>query len=347
MRPNNEGHMPVLLVLRFVRLLLSGHQAVAIQNAALRLQLAAFRRKRKRPVLTSFDRLFWVGLSGVWRNWRSPLLYVQADTVVRWQRERFRKFWARLSKVNRRHGGRPATAVEIRRLIERMVASNPLWRAPRIHGELQMLGIEISERTVSRILRKLPRPPSQTWKTFLRNHIGQMVSIDFFTVPTVTMRVLFVFLVLEHRRRQVLHFNVTEHPTADWTSQQIVEACADRDAPRYLIRDRDRIYGSEVRLRIASLGIEEILTAPPTWQNPYVERLIGSIRRDCLNHFVILNVRHLKRVLAWYVGYYHGARTHLGLDKQCPFPRQVSSIGRIFAIAQLGGLHHRYERVAA
>ena len=181
------SHMPVLLmsVLRFVRLLLSGHQAVAIENAARRLQLAAFRRKHKRPVLTSFDRLFWVSLSGVWRNWLSPLLYVQADTVVRWQRERFRKFWARLSKVNRGHSGRPATAVEIRRLIERMVASNSLWRAPRLHGELKMLGIEISERTVSRILRRLPRPPSQTWKTFLRNHIGQMVSIDFVTVPTV------------------------------------------------------------------------------------------------------------------------------------------------------------------
>jgi putative transposase len=342
--------MPALLlsVIRFVRLLLSGHQAVAIENAALRLQLAAFRRKRKRPVLTWFDRLFWVGLSGVWRNWRCPLLYVQADTVVRWQRERFRKFWARLSRVNRRHRGRRATAVEIRRLIEGMVESNPLWRAPRLHGELKMLGIEISERTVSRILRKLPRPPSQTWKTFLRNHIGQMVSIDFFTVPTVTMRVLFVFLVLEHRRRQVLHFNVTEHPTADWTSQQIVEAFADRDAPRYLIRDRDSIYGSEVRLRIASLGIEEVLAAPRSpWQNPYVERLIGSIRRDCLNHFVILNARHLKRILASYFVYYHGSRTHLGLDKQCPIPRQVSSIGRIITIPQLGGLHHRYERVAA
>ena len=342
--------MPALLlsVIRFVRLLLSGHQAVAIENAALRLQLAVFRRKRKRPVLTWFDRLFWVGLSGVWRNWRCPLLYVQADTVVRWQRERFRKFWARLSRVNRRHRGRRATAVEIRRLIEGMVESNPLWRAPRLHGELKMLGIEISERTVSRILRKLPRPPSQTWKTFLRNHIGQMVSIDFFTVPTVTMRVLFVFLVLEHGRRQVLHFNVTDHPTADWTSQQIVEAFADRDAPRYLIRDRDSIYGSEVRLRIASLGIEEVLAAPRSpWQNPYVERLIGSIRRDCLNHFVILNARHLKRILASYFVYYHASRTHLGLDKQCPIPRQVSSIGRIITIPQLGGLHHRYERVAA
>src|SRR5262252_9798846 len=146
--------------------------------------------------------------------------------------------------------------------MQRMVAANPLWLAPRIHGELQMLGVEISERTVSRILRRLPRPPSQTWKTFLHNHLGQTVSIDFFTVPTITMKVLFVFIVLEHRRRQVLHFNVTEHPTAAWTSQQIVEAFADRDAPRYLIRDRDSIYGDDVGLRIASLGIEELLTAP-------------------------------------------------------------------------------------
>jgi putative transposase len=195
----------VLLLFRFARLLFSGHAAVAVENAALRLQLAAFQRKRKRPVLTSFDRLFWVGLSLLWNGWRTPLMYVRADTVVRWQRERFRRFWARLSKVNQRRRGRPATAVEIRRLIERMASANPLWRAPRIHGELKMLGIEISERTVSRILRKLPRPPSQTWKTFLHNHLGQMVSIDFFTVPTITMRVLFAFIVLEHRRREVLH----------------------------------------------------------------------------------------------------------------------------------------------
>ena len=209
--------------IRFVRLLLSGHQAVAIENAALRLQFAAFRRKRKRPVLKTLDRLFWVSLSRVWRGWRGPLFYVQPDTVVRWQRERFRKFWARLSRVDRRRRGRPATAADIRRLIEWMVAANPLWRAPRVHDELKMLGIAISEPTVSRILRTLLRPPTQTWKTFLHNHLGQMVSIDFFTVPTITMRVLFVFLVLEHGRRQVLHFNVTEHPTAAWTAQQIVE----------------------------------------------------------------------------------------------------------------------------
>ena len=259
----------VLFLFRFARLLFSGHTAVAVENAALRLQLAAFQRQRKRPVLTSLDRLFWVGLSRLWKRWRAPLMYVQADTVVRWQRERFRRFWARLSRRNRRRRGRPATAVEIRRQIDEMAKANPLWRAPRIHGELKMLGIQISERTVSRLLRKLPRRPSQTWKTFLHNHLGQMVSIDFFTVPTVTMKVLFVFLVLEHRRRQVLHFNVTEHPSAAWTSQQIVEAFANQNPPQYLLRDRDRIYGQEVRLRISSLQMEEVLTAPRSpWHNP-------------------------------------------------------------------------------
>jgi transposase InsO family protein len=203
-----------------------------------------------------------------------------------------------------------------------MMAANPLRRAPRIHGEIRMLGIAVSERTVSRILRTLRRPPGQTWKNFLHNHVGQLVSMDFFTVPTVTMRVLFVFIVLEHRRRQVLHFNVTEHPTAGWTSQQIVEAFADRDAPRYLLRDRDGVYGSEVRLRIALLHIEEVLTAPQSpWQSPYAERLIGSTRTDCLHHFVILNARHLKRTLNPYFAHHHESRTHLGLDKQCPFPR--------------------------
>jgi len=342
--------MPALLlsVFRFVRLLLSGHQAIAIENAALRLQLAAFQRTRKRPVLTTFDRVFWITLRRWWSGWRRPLFYVQADTVARWQRERFHRFWARLSKRHSRRRGRPATAVEIRRLIERMVVANPLWCAPRIHGELKMLGITISERTVSRILRGFRRPPTQTWKTFLHNHLGQSVSIDFFTVPTITMKVLFVFIVLEHRRRQVLHFNVTEHPTAAWKSQQIIEAFADRDAPKYLIRDRDSVYGNDVGLRITSMGIEELLTAPRSpWQNPYAERLIGSIRRDCLNHFVILNARHLKRTLATYFVYYHRSRTHLGLEKQSPILRQVSSIGKIIEIPQLGGLHHRYERVAA
>jgi transposase InsO family protein len=229
-----------------------------------------------------------------------------------------------------------------------MVAANPLRGGPRIHGELKMLGIEISERTVYRILRRLPRPPGQTWKTFLRNHLGQMASIDFFTVPTITLKVLFVFIVLEHSHREVPLFNVTDHPTAAWTSQQIVEAFAEHQTPRYLRRDRDGVYANDVRSHIASLQIQEILTSSRSpWQNPYAERLISSIPRECLDHFIILNARHLKRTLASYLSYYHGSRTHLGLNTQCPFPRQVSGAGRIVQISQLGGLHHRYERVAA
>ena len=211
-----------------------------------------------------------------------------------------------------------------------------------------MLGILISEHTVSRILRNLPRPPSQTWKTFLHNQIGQMVSMDFFTVPTISMKVLFVFFGLKHRRRQVLHFAVTEHPTAAWTAQQIIEAFADRDAARFLVRDRDSIYGVEVRAPIAALGMAEVLTAPQSpWQNPYAERLIGSIRRECLNHFVILSARHLRKTLAKYFDYYHRSRPHSALAKQCPVPRPVATTGLIVWIPQLGGLHNRYERVAA
>jgi transposase InsO family protein len=284
----------------------------------------------------------------VWSDWRNPLRYVQPDTVVRWQRERFRKFWARLSKPQRRRRGRPGTAAELRRLIGQMAAANPLWRAPRIHGELKMLGIAISERTVSRILRRLRRPPNQTWKTFLHNHVGQMVSIDFFTVPTITMKVLFVLIVLEHDRRRVLHFNVTEHPSGAWTAQQIVEAFAEREAAQYLIRDRDSRYSAAVQHRIKSLGMREILTAPRSpWQNPYAERLIGSIRRECLNHYIILNAGHLKRTLSSYFRYYHQSRTHLSLGKECPFRRAALKVGKIVSIPQLGGLHHRYERIAA
>ena len=258
-----------LCLFRFARLLLSGHQAVAIENAALRLQIAAFQRRRKRPALTAFDRVFWITLRSLWPGWRGPLKYVQPDTVARWHRDRFRRFWARLSRPHGRRRGRPSCSA----------SSSP--SAP-----------------CSRILRGFRPRPSQTWKTFLHNHVGQMVSIDFFTVPTITMKVLFVFVVLEHRRRQVLHFNITEHPTAAWTSQQIVEAFADREGARYLLRDRDSIYGREVRLRIQSLGTKEVLTAPQKpWQNPYAERLIGSIRRECLNHFVILNAFHLRQTL--------------------------------------------------
>ncbi len=274
-------------------------------------------------------------------------MIVQPETVLRWQRDRFRRFWARLSRRKTRKG-RPSIPAQVRRLIVDMAVENPLWRAPRIHGELQKLGIAISERTVSRILRRVPRPPSQSWKTFLTNHIGHIVSVDFFTVPTITLKVLFVFVVMAPRRREILHFNVTDHPTAEWIAQQVREACAFRDAPKYLIRDRDRVYGSTVCDQLKAFGIQEVLIAPASpWQNGYVERLIGSIRRECLDHFVILNARHLKRTLGSYFEYYHRSRTHLALRKDCPIPRAVLNDGKIVRIPYLGGLHHCYTRRAA
>jgi transposase InsO family protein len=229
-----------------------------------------------------------------------------------------------------------------------MATANITWGAPRIHGELLKLGFEISERTVSRLMPKQRKNPSQTWKTFLTNHVSHLVSIDFFTVSTVHLKVLFVFVVLAHERRRVVHFNVTEHPTAEWTAQQIIEAFPEDTAPRYLIRDRDGVYGSHFRNRMQGMGIQQVLTAARSpWQNPFAERLIGSIRRECLNHIIVLGERHLRWTLKRYVRYYVDSRSHLSLEKDSPNSRPVQSVGQIIAIPQVGGLHHRYERRAA
>ena len=335
----------VLSLFREAFLFGNPYRSLVLENIALRQQLAVYKRKQRLPELTARDRWLWMILARVWKGWRKSLFIVHPDTVVRWQRDRFRKFWASLSG---RSPGRPPISREIRELVHRMILANPLWRAPRIHGELKKLGIKISERTVSRILRLIPRPPSQTWKTFLRNHAREIVSTDFFTVPTANLRVMFVFLVLVHDRRRVLHFGITEHPTSGWVAQQIMEAFADRDATRYLIRDRDGAYGEEFRQCIQSLGTQVVLTAPGSpWQNAIVERLIGSIRRECLDHVVVLNRRHLHRLLKSYLAYYHQTRTHLALDKDSPEPREVMNQGKIVALPQVGGLHHRYERLAA
>src|SRR5256885_8622297 len=262
----------------------------------------------KRRKWLGSDRLFWVALSRVWAGWRQALVIVSPNTVLRWQRRRFREYWARLSA--RPAAGRQRVSRQIRAPVVRMAQANPLWGAPRIHGELQKLGIDVAERTVSRLLPKRRSPPSRTWRTFLTNHFRDLVSIDFFTVPTVRLRVLFVFVVLAHDRRRVLHFNVTEYPTAAWTAQQIVNAFPDDSAPSFLLRDRDSIYCDAFRQRVKGMDIGEILTAAHSpWQNPFAERLIGSIRLECLNHVLVLGERHLRRTLTRYFAYYHRART--------------------------------------
>ncbi len=240
---------------------------------------------------------------------------------------------------------------EVKALIRKMAGANPTWGAPRIHGEMLKLGIDIGERSVSRFMPPKPRkPPSQTWRTFLDDHLGSLASIDFFTVPTATFRVLYVFFVLSHVRRRVLHFNVTEHPGAAWTAQQIIEAFPETTAPEYMVRDRDGIYGDLFRRRVHGIGIEEVITAPHSpWQNPYAERLVGSIRRECLDRVIVLGERHLYRVLKSYFAYYHRSRTHLSLGKDAPHARPVQppSMGEIVELPEVGVLHHRYARLAA
>src|SRR3989441_7981649 len=284
----------LLHVLRLLPFLCGGHRHLALENLALRQQLAVYKRTANRPKLQRSDRLLWVWLSRVWPAWRQALVIVAPATVLRWQQHRFRRHWATLS--GRPPAGHPPVDAAIKALVRRMAAANPLWGAPRIHGELRKLGIDVAERTVSRLLTKRRTPPSQSWRTFLANHVRDLVSLDFFTVPTARLRVLFVLVVLAHHRRRVLHFNVTEHPTAHWAAQQIVDAFPDDSAPAYLLRDRDSVYGHAFRQRVKGMGITEVPTAPHSpWQNPFAERLIGSIRRERLDHVLVLSERHLRR----------------------------------------------------
>ena len=338
----------LLHLLRLLPFFIGGHRQLALENLALRHQLAIYKRTVTRPRLRRADRVFWIALAKLWPGWRQPLVIVTPDTVLRWQRRRFRAYWTRLSA--RPTGGRPRVNAEINALVARMAAANPLWGAPRIHGELLKLGIDVAQRTVSRLLPKRRTPPSQSWRTFLANHARDLVSLDFFTVPTARLRVLFVLVVLAHHRRRVVHFNVTEHPTAHWAAQQIVDAFPDDSAPAYLLRDRDAVYGDSFRQRVKGMGIGEVLTAPRSpWQNPFAERLIGSIRRECLDHVVVFGDWHLRRILTAYFAYYHRARTHLSLDKDAPDGRPIEppALGAIIPIPEVGGLHHRYVRRAA
>ncbi|HXN81790.1 MAG TPA: integrase core domain-containing protein, partial [Myxococcales bacterium] len=231
-----------------------------------------------------------------------------------------------------------------------MALANPLWGAPRIHGELLKLGLDVSQRSVARLMPRRPKQPSQTWRTFLQNHLADLVSVDFFVVPTATFRVLYVFVVVLHHRRRIAHFNVTDSPTAAWTAQQIVDAFPEDSAPRYLLRDQDSIYGAEFRRRVKGMGIAEVLTAPRSpWQNPFAERVMGTIRRELLDHVIVLSEEHLRRRLQSYLRYYHASRTHLALEKDAPEPRAVEppEHGRVVALPLVGGLHHRYVRHAA
>ena len=337
-------------VLGAARSLFRTQQELALENLALRQQVAVLLRtcRRRRPRLGAFDRAFWVILAERWAGWREALAIVEPATVVRWHRLGFKRFWRRRSWPG--CPGRPGLDREVVGLIRRMARANVTWGAPRIRNELAMLGIEVAVSTVAKYMPRRRKPPSATWRAFLDNHLRDLVAIDFFVVPTATFRILFGFIVLAHDRRRVVHFNVTAHPTAEWTARQVVQAFPEEAVPGYLLRDRDKVYGERFQQVIDGLGIGEVVTAARSpWQNPYAERLIGSLRRDCLDHVIVLDEAHLRRVLARYFDYYNGTRCHLSLDGDTPASRAVQGPeqGRVVAFPEVGGLHHRYERMAA
>jgi transposase InsO family protein len=273
---------------------------------------------------------------------------VKPATVLDWHRHAFRLFWS--WKVRSGKVGRPSIPCEVRDLIRTLSRENPLWGAPRIHGELLKLGINIGQTSVGKYMVQLRKPPSQTWRTFLDNHLKTLVSVDFFVVPTIRFRILYVFVVLAHERRRIVHFAVTSHPTAEWTAQQMREAFPWDTAPRYLLRDRDRIFGKDFVDQVKAMGIKQVLSAPRSpWYRAYVERVIGTIRRECLDHVIVFGEHSLYRHVAEFLEYYHRSRTHLALMKDSPEPRPVQTpdFGRIVSMPVMGGLHHHYERRAA
>ena len=321
--------------------------ALQLEVLALRHQLHVLNRSRpQRMRLLPADRWLWTWLSCSWPAWRTALVIVRPETVLAWHRQGCRWFWTWKS---RRRVGRPAVRAEVRALIRTMSARNPLWGAPRIHGELMKVGVDVSQATVAKYMARRTAPPSQTWRTFLANHAQQIAAADFFVVPTATCRLLFVLVILAHERRRIVHIAVTDHPTAAWTAQQLHEAFPWDTRPRYLVHDRDTAFHGWATTTTA-IGIEEVLTAIRSpWQNAYAERLIGSIRRECLDHIIVANEHGLRRVLWAYIEYYLKSRTHLSLGKDAPVSRPVArpADGAIVAIPHLGGLHHRYDRCAA
>ena len=346
-------------MLRTLRLLLvllarsfRSRRDLLLENLALRQQLAVLKIRHPQPRLAVPDRLFWLMLRRFWPGWKQALLIVQPDTVVRWHRAGFKLYWSWLSRHRACVGRRP-TSKELRALIFRMVAENPTWGAPRIHGELKMLGFDISERTVLRWMRKAPRNPERAnrWAAFLRIHREAIAAMDFFSVPTLSFGVLYCFFVIAHDRRRILHFNVTRHPTSAWVIQQLRETFPYDSAPKYLIFDRGAQFNEEVVESVKSFGIQPKRTSfRSPWQNGVAERWVGACRRDLLDHVIVLNERHLKSLMRDYVRYYHEDRTHLGLDKQTPAGRVTAAREdascKVVSMSRLGGLHHRYDLAA-
>ena len=317
-----------------------------LENIFLHKQLEIYQRTDPKLKIKQTDRLFFSLMKDILSNWKERIFIVKPDTVIKWHRTAFRIHWRWKS---RQKGGRPKVNWEVINLIKQMAKENSEWGAPRIHGELLKLGFNICESTVQRYMpKKGKRNNGQNWKTFLKNHSKEIISIDFLTVPTINFKLLHVIVVVEHYRRKLIYFNVTKNPTAEWSIQQIRNLLFDYDTPKYLIRDRDKKYGTLLGSKKNRFGIDEIVTSYRSpWQNGYVERVIGSIRRECLDHVIVLNENHLRTILSDYVSYYNKYRTHMGLNKDSPEGRPVQTEGKIDKTPIVNGLHHYYFRQAA
>ncbi len=337
----------VPLLFLFLNLLISPLKPTGrleAENAALRHQLAVLQRKlRGRIEFTNGDRLFFILLYRLFPSVLKAMMIVQPETVVRWHRAGFRHYWRWKS---RRRGGRPPIRAELRALIRQMSVENVLWGAPRIQGELLKLGFTVAQSTVAKYMAKRDNPRGQSWGTFLRNHAPQIAAIDLFMVPTISFIQLYVLVIVQLGRRELAWINVTRHPTADWIAQQITEAFPWNEVPRYLVRDQDGIYGTAVTRRLRAMGIRDKPIAPGSpRQNGYAERLIGTIRRECVDHLIVFGARHLRRVPREYAVYYNSSRTHRALNQDAPIHRTVQTIGTITSRLVLGGLHHQYCRI--
>jgi transposase InsO family protein len=313
------------------------------ENAALRRQLIVLRRKAKdRAKLTNGDRWFFVQLYRLFPSVLGVFSIIRPDTVLRWHRVGFCRYWCWKSQ----RGGRPQVHSELRELIRRMNLENPLWGAPRIHGELLKLGFEVAQSTVAKYMAKRHGPPGQRWRTFLRNHAPDVAAMDLFVVPTISFNLLYAFIIVRLDRRILVWTDVTRHPTAEWVARQITEAFPWSEAPRCLIRDRDGVFGAGVTRRLRAMGIRDKPIAPASpWQNAFAQRLIGSIRRECVDHLIVYGERHLRRILRCYAHYYNEVRTHRSLNKDAPISRAAQPVGAIKSYALLGGLHHHYVRI--
>ena len=334
------------LIFEFLRLIFRSKQGIVLENLALRQQLAVQQRNIKRPKIKNTDRIFWGWLSRIWSDWRSSLIIVKPPTVIGWHKKGFKLYWKRKS----RRVGRPNIDWKLIKLIRKLQRENATWTAQRIQGELVKLGLDVSDNTVAKYLRKpiSDNGKRQRWLTFLRNHAKHIVGIDFLVARTIIFKSIHVFVAISHERRKILHFAVSSKPHWQWIIQQLRETFAFDETTKYVIRDNDGIHSDEFKGAIKRFGLKDKPTAPRSpWQNPFAERVIGTLRRECLDHMIILSEKHLYTILHEYIfEYYNVSRTHMSLDKDSPEHRPIQKDGKIVSKPILGGLHHIYSRVA-